>query len=78
MSVRLTFNAMKNVSSEIFGLDLVRHGKQFKLLEEGIALGEGHGDRWTLKKIRAMFQEWLNQPEGFSMFRPELREALTV
>ena len=75
MSVRLTFNAMKSVSSEIFGLDLVRHGKQFKLLEEGVALGEGHGDLWTLKGIREMYQECLRNPDP-SMFVPKVREAL--
>lgn len=78
MSVRLTFKAISNVASEIFGLELVRSGTRFKLLEEGIAVGEGHGDLWSLKDMRELFQEWLNHPQAMSFRREELREALTA
>ena len=79
MSIRLTFAAMSQVASQIFGLELVRSGTRFKLVdEEGVALGEGHGDLWSLKNIRELFQEWLNHPQAMLFMREELREALTA
>jgi hypothetical protein len=72
---RLTFANMKKAASEVFGLELVRSGTRFKLLdEEGVALGEGWGDVWTLKGITELWREWLNHPEVLTILRKELVE----
>jgi|GEM_PF-1553885 len=76
MTTQLTFNKMKPLAQEIFGLELVRSGKQFKLLDGDVALGEGHGDLWTLRDIKAMFQEWLIHPDAYDFFSPEFRAKL--
>ena len=76
MSVRITFEKMKSVSSEIFGLELVRAGSRFRIYKGDIAIGEGWGELWTLKNIHAMFQEWLEHPQALSLLRTGLKEAL--
>lgn len=77
MSVRITFEKMKKAASEVFGVELVRAGSRFKLLNEEVALGEEHGELWTLKDIRNLFTEWVNHPQALLFFRKELREAIT-
>jgi len=76
MTTQLKFNKMKPLAQEIFGLELVRSGKQFKLLDGDVALGEAHGDLWTLRDIKAMFQEWLIHPDAYDFFSPEFRAKL--
>jgi hypothetical protein len=76
---RLTFANMKQAASEVFGLELVRSGSKFKLMDGETALGEGWGDVWTLKGITELWREWLNHPEVLTILRKELvEEPLTA
>ena len=78
MTTQLTFGNMQQVAQKIFGMEIHRSGSSFRLLKDGVWLGENQGTLFSLKDIRALFQQWFDHPEAPSLVSEEFRRSIAA